>query len=343
MIKFLIAIVFSASLVAQQTDYVWYPSNKGGTSCNNFMTLSIGDDAHGKVSTIIDNLPVGLYRYFAIRNSFKMLNENSFATTTWDLELSISRDTVSAANMIDYNSHNMADYRVLISKKNISLPSVTSRFPNGGLDALIADHVSIEIPFDYPFNNYQQSNVCIMFDTATKMHPYHFFDVEIAVSNMGILDGARSIFRDSNCFVSQGTVNENMGIRRVNGNLMLLCQLMSEDYSDYFITLSQTATQYPTTLIYDEVRCNSYIDYPSAVVYNTNELNLPIPEAIIPYHSYLAAQAMAFSETVPPYVGPTWILACPQLLTQPLESRTMANFMLNGPDMWAQLFILLKK
>lgn len=329
--------------MCQQTDYLWYPSNKGSNSCNNFMTLAIGDDAHGKVSTIIDNLPAGLYRYFAIRNSFKLLAENSAPATTWNLELSISRDTISTSQMLDYNSHNISDYRVLISQKIINLPAVSSRFPNGGMDAVIADNVYIEIPFDYPFNNYQQSNVCIMLETMERMHPYQFFDIEIAIPNMNLIDGARSIFRDTECVANQGYINENLSIRRVNGIPIFTCQLSSEDYTDYFITLSKQASVYPTTLVYNQIRCNSYIDYPNSVVYNTNELTLTIPESIIPYHNYIVAQIMAFGETVPPYVGPTWVLACPQQQTQPRESRTMANFMLNGPDMWSQLFIILKK
>lgn len=341
MLKLILAILTCILTLGAQQE-IFYPKEYGSYAGNNALPMATAEYGIGKVSTVIADLPKGQYQSILLRPCFRF-GTAEFDPADWTVEISISRETVSPERMIDYNSHNPNDLRVVMVRKIIKLPRTTSRFPNGGYDAIIAERVQKELFFDYPFINNADSNACIMFETHGWIYPYHKFDALLTLSNFNVFTvGSKSVFKDSGCD-PLGRSTEYLDLVQAGQITRLHFEFLSMDYNEVYFFLGYLPSISPINLGEPGRRCFSYMDFGTSIMFPTSQLSLTLPDSLVAARPIITAQVMAFGEQVPAYVGQTTVLCPAPKSILPFSSRTMTNFMLNGPDFWARLFIVLHK
>lgn len=339
MIKKLIACILVLSLVCGAQS-LWYPKDYNLYAGNSHTTISTDPINGGTIAIIIKDLPQGNYSSISFRNSFRLIPNRFFPACNWQVEVAISFGVINPEDMLDVNCHNMQDYRIAMLSKNISLPIVYPRFMDGGIDAIVGDYITTELIFDTPVYNPSKQNACITIFTAGMLQPHRFFDTVLSVPLTDTIVGSKSIFRDTQCSSLQYEFEEETNVIRQGLNTFIRASYLLEA-DECFVTVSAGIATTPLNINYGELYCLSYIDYTRSIVYIGNHITEPIPPSVANSRMAFTMQITANKDNYT-YFGPTWVLCCPPLRTEPKESRMMSSFGYNGPAVWNEIFFVLK-
>lgn len=150
-------------------------------------------------TTILANVAPKIVNKLCLRPGFrgyKPLNQ----VQNYTLTIAMSDQVINPADMVSLSHHNPATYVAVLPRINFVQPTAPISFPNGGIDALIAEPFAYHIPFTTPFNHNTQSNICVTlyFEPYSILNGLDSFTANYINGKIQTF-GSKSAFEDTNC------------------------------------------------------------------------------------------------------------------------------------------------